>query len=236
MIPANRQRQSTTEEMRRGSGPIRGRIVRYSLDKGQVLRDLRDAMAEDPESETYVEGITAYDIATVEAGRPVRESLLKSMYGPDRLAEAFVGAEPDAVADAEDLAKSQREGAEVYETLLAIREQQVAREQRPLGSGPLVKSEIQCLLPSVADVRVRLRKALENREPFVHVNDMALLDTRRVREAVLKSLYPEAPLLELHDHEDLRDVLAGRSESVDLRKAARELDEAVERMNKAGRG
>lgn len=207
MITATRYRHATEEERRLGSGPMKARTIRYRrIEKSDLLERLHDAQHMDRDEEGYVE-VRPEDIACAEAGRPVPEHLLKSLYGSE-LAGWFVDASPDAVADAEDLVKSEHEADAVYETVMVVSERYTARDERPWGTGPIVKSETQCFLPSVADLRDRLRKAEESGASFVRDTDMNLLDRGMVREVVLKSLYPEVPLEEIEDGDDLADALA----------------------------
>ena len=233
-VKAVRFRHANEDERRLGRTMI-PRVITYSLGKAEVLDVLRDAQAMDPAGEGYVQ-VTVNDVAAAEAGRPIREGLLKSLYGADALAEAFLSEEPDPVADAQDLVKAERETDDVYETVMVVRERIAPREERPLLSyGIMAKSEHQAFIPSVSDLRDRLMAALRAGDVVVKGEDVAMLDGGRIRDAVFRRLYPGVTIEEHSSLESLAKSIAGDNAGSELRRAADELD-AIVKSRQAGRG
>lgn len=229
MIRAVRYRHSTQDERRLGHGPMKARTITYRIEKSDLLARLRDAQQADSTEEGYIE-VRPEDIACAEAGRPVAERLLKSLYGD--LGRYFVSAEPDAVADAEDLRKAHVEGEQAFEPMMLIREEIVAASDRLPGTSPLVKSEVQILVPvgEKAELRDRLFKAIATGDPRVHETDIASFDAGRLPERAFRAVYEDAEIVELADGQDLADAVWGRPSTGSLRRAATELDDLVKSL------
>jgi hypothetical protein len=229
MIHALRNRHSTADERRLGHGLMKARTITYRIEKSDLLARLREAQQADPTEEGYTK-VKSEDIACAEAGRPVPERLLKSLYGD--LERYFVAAEPDAVADAEDLWKSPVEGERAFEPLTLIQEEIVAADNRMPGTSPLVKSAVQVFIPvgEKAELRDRLFKAIASGDPRVHETDIAAYDAGRLSERAFRAVYQDAEIVELAEGQDFADAAWGRQTSGSLRRAAAELDDLVKSL------
>jgi hypothetical protein len=190
------------------------RLVQYEvpdLTKGELLELARDAEMMAPDEDSYIE-VGTTDIAAIETGRPIRESLLKALVGPDRLARCLVKAEPDPVGE-ELLEKSGGEGGVALRKVTLIRNEYMAKSgPGPNWSGPWHRTEHDLLIPEdeLPAMKERLLKALVAGHPSVVAEDIPLLDGGRIREVVLKAIYgDEAEVVEAETLEAVSDFFQG---------------------------
>jgi hypothetical protein len=192
------------------------------LDKANVTKRLIKALR------SGVEGVAVSDIAAAEAGRPVRETALRKVYGSDELTKAFA-------SDAITLAKSQGATGQELHPLMLVRDVFLEKSQRTLfAQGYLGKEEIELFVPDPSELRDRMFKALHEGDARVTATDLALLDTGRIREVVLKAvLAPDEHLA--HLDEVLAPEPLNKSLDDALSAAGIDRDVAARHMKKGGR-
>jgi hypothetical protein len=164
MITVARQEHSTEQERRQGAGPMTTHVESLAVDRRDAVRRLLKAV------QAGIAGVTDFDVAAAEAGRPISERAARAVFG-------------------EELRKSDGEDADItIDGLTVVRSEYVRAGERGYWGTAVRKSFAATATASIGEIREAITKAVAAGHPVIRPEDLALLDRRQVREEVLEAL------------------------------------------------
>jgi hypothetical protein len=163
-IRVARQVHSSEEDRRLGSGPMVTSVETIPVDRREGVRRLLKAQR------AAVAGVTDYDVAAAEAGRPISERAARAVFG-------------------EDLQKSDVQDSDItLDALTVVRSEYVGAGERGYWGTSVKKSFAATATVSISDIKDAITTAVAVGHPVIRPEDLALLDRRQIREEVLDAL------------------------------------------------